>query len=128
MIFVSFGVSAFSIENLYKICKAYQANGFSFDNFSKTQVSNSLACISYLRGVKDLGSKNCRYLKISKEQGLITLPAFNVLSGYNANKENININALIASFNNYAENNTDKWEYNPTSYSEIFLSQKFPCK
>ena len=128
MIFISFGANALSIEDLYKHCKRFQTNGFSLDNLSEVQQTGAIACSMYLRGLIDLGWKNCKSLRILKEEGLINPQAFEGLSKVTANKMNVKINALIASFNNYAENYSENWSYSPTEFSHAFLSDKFPCK
>ena len=63
MIFISFEVSAFSVEDLYKRCKPFQNNGFAFDNLSEDQMQKGLMCLSYIKALIDLGGKNCMYLK-----------------------------------------------------------------
>jgi len=128
MIFISFGANAFTVENLYQNCKPYQNNGFEFDNLSNDQSNKALICIGYIRGVIDMGHKNCQYLRESYNIKSIDIMAFNSLSQFTANGLNPSINGTIASFNNFAENNVDKWKYRPTVFSAQFVGKNYPCK
>ena len=127
LIFISFGANAITVEKLYKFCKPYQNNGFQFDNLSSVQKNNAVGCLSYITGMVDKGSGTCRMIKEINKKKLIDKKQLNFLSSLIAN-ERAQINAIIASFNNYAENNTDKWKYTPGSYTYEFISKKFPCK
>ena len=50
-----------------------------------------------------------------------------VISNLTANKD-ASTEQVIASFTNYAENNTGEWKYSPFNYAFEFISKKFPCK
>lgn len=128
MIFMSYGASAAKIELMYKNCKPFQNNGFNFNNLNNEQYETSLMCVSYFRGMLDLGYKNCVYLKASHKNKLIDYKTFETLSYIIANRRNSNLNAVVAGFNKFAENNTDKWDAEIGAYSHIFISEKFPCK
>ena len=124
MIFISFGASAFTVEQVYKNCKPYQNNGFTIENLSLSQKQNALACVTYLRGLIDRGVTNCYYF--SQLKPYITKDMIKKLSGLLANGE-VSNNAVITSFINYAENNPDTWKHSPSTYSKRFINDKFPC-
>ena len=127
MIFISFGANALSVEKLYKDCKPYQSNGFSTKNLSFEKQISSIACLSYLRGIRDKGDLNCKYLKGIKKAKAIDIESLRVLSLLLANSK-ASISSVITSFINYAENHPENWKYTPDTYSKEYLSDKFPCK
>ena len=128
MIFVSFGANAFNIEDLYKKCKPFQNNGFTLDNLNETQQQNALMCLSHLDALRKLGYKNCAYLKKAYENKMINITAFETLSSLIANDKDTQINAVITSFVNFAENKPQKWKYTPSNYNEEFIGNIYPCK
>ena len=128
MIFISFGANAFTVEDLYKRCKPFQNNGFAFDNLSNDQMQKGLMCLSYIRGIIDLGGKNCIYLKSALKSKWIDKYALQNLSPFIANDPDVPINAAITSFVKFAENNTSKWGYSPSNYNDDFIGKDYPCK
>ena len=63
MIFIGFGASAITVEELYKDCKPLQNNGFAFENLKRNQMQAALACTAYLNGLADRGYVSCNHLK-----------------------------------------------------------------
>jgi len=127
MIFISFGASAVSVESLYKQCKPFQSNGFAFENLSTKNVQNAIGCFSYLAGLRDTGRSNCQMMREYNEMKFVDKNKLEIISSLSANA-NVHIDQVIASFTNYAENNTENWKYAPTIYASKFLYRKFPCK
>ena len=123
----SFGANSITIEQLYKNCKPYQNNGFSFENLSQSQASKAVSCFSYLGGMRDRGVANCVILKEVDKKNYIEKIRIKPLSSLIANAD-VNSNALITSFINFAENNTEKWKQGVWGNVIEFLSDKFPCK
>jgi len=128
MIFISFGAHAFSVETLYKYCKPYQNNGFSWDNLSKSKIQDGIICLSYFRGLGDAGYGTCDYLRRVYDRGLIDIKAFKTLSSLTANGKFGSVTQIITSFINFAENNPQHWKYSPYNYTNKFISEKFHCK
>jgi hypothetical protein len=133
MIFMSFGASAYTansynIETLYKYCKPYQNNRFIFKGLDRYQIENAIDCTAYVKGLIDLGYKNCLYLRqVYKEKG-IRMTASQILSDFIANETNVSINVVIKTFIKYAENNLKVWKYSPFNYTNVFLSKNYPRK
>ena len=119
--------ASISIEDLYKNCKPFQNNGFSFKNLSPSKRQKGLHCFSYLAGLRDKGNASCIFInEMNKDKDLdkINLELFSSLF---ANGD-ASINPLITSFINFAENNTDKWKQSVWVFSSEFIGKKFPCK
>ncbi len=131
MIFISFAASAYSIEDMYKYCKPLQNNGFQIESMDEKGQINALTCYSYMTAIKDLGSANCGILGVAKRSGADgqsgTFDTFNLVKDYMASGK-ADTNAVIASFNKFAENNPDKWVYKSSAYVKEYLSDVFPCK
>ena len=127
MIFMSFGANALTVERLYKNCRPFQNNGFEFKNLSDTQRKNAIACMSYLAGVRDAGVSHCDMLGEYKKMNFLDKEKLTIVSELSANA-NPNIDQVITSFTNYAENNTNHWNNSATSYANLYLYTKFPCK
>ena len=128
MIFISFGAHAFNVETLYKYCKPYQNNGFSWDNLSKSKIQDGIICISYFRGLGEAGYGTCDYFRRVYDRGLIDIKAFKTLSSLTANEKFGSVTQIITSFINFAENNPQHWKYSPYNYTNKYISEKFPCK
>jgi len=126
MIFMSFGAQAYKIEKIYKFCKPYQTAGFKADSLNISEKEYASVCLAYLKGITDLGFLNC--LTLSAINKNVTIPS-NVTGALyrNTNKEPPTYAALITSFINFAENNTNLWEDFVTLHADKFLGNKFPC-
>ena len=132
MIFISFGASAYTansynVETLYKNCKPYQNNGFIFDGLDRYQMENAIDCTAYVKGLIDLGYKNCQYLRIVYKEKGISMTTSKLLSDFIANETNVSIDTIIKAFIKYAENNPKVWKYSPVNYTNVFLSKNYPC-
>ena len=131
MIFTSFGASAYSIKVMYEYCKPFQNNGFQVKGMDDEGKIKGLTCVSYMTALKDLGITNCILLNQAKEIGADAqsgaFDTFNFVKEYMASGE-ADKYAVIASFNKFAENNPDKWEYKSAAYFREFVSDVFPCK
>ena len=133
MIFISFGANAFNIGDLYKYCKPYQSNGFNYNELTDNQQFNALQCLSSLKFMFNIGSKTCVYLQSfynsEKRVSRDLAKKLSFLSAVLANSSNWqkNINAVIASFNVFAENNSQLWNEDVTLHHDKFISNKFPC-
>ena len=102
-------------------------NGFSFENLSATKTQDAIGCMSYLAGIRDAGAVNCQFMREHFKTEFIDKKKLKIISNLSTNT-NADIDQLITSFTNYAENNTDKWKESPAFYARLFLYRKFPCK
>ena len=131
MIFISFGASAYSIKTMYEYCKPLQNNGFKMKGLDEERQVNGLTCSTYTIALKELGERNCIYLNIVKEMGADdksgTFDMFSMVKNTMASGK-ADVNAVVASFNKFAENNPDKWENKPSVHFKEFVSEVFPCK
>ena len=127
MIVISLGANSYTIEKLYENCKPFQNNGFSFEDLSPTKTLNATACFSYLSGLRDRGIENCKVMDEFGKRGFFDKRKLEVLSTFTANKM-VDVKQIIASFTNYAENNTENWQVTSSIYAYKFISKKFPCK
>ena len=131
MIFISFGASAYPIKKMYQYCKPYQNNGFQVKSMDAKGKINALTCVSYKTAIKDLGFYNCTLLNQAKGMGADDqtgpFDTFEMVKQTMASGK-AGINAVIASFNKFAENNPDKWKYKSAHFFKEFLSDVFPCK
>lgn len=130
IIFVSFGASAKNtggVEQYYKFCKPYVANGLSTKGMTEDQVIEFLICNNVLVVLMKRGDMNCKLLNGLRKQGDINDKQFSFLSMLTAN-EYVSPNPLITSFVTFAENNPDKWNKTLVGSTFDFLNRKFPCK
>ena len=131
MIFISFGANAYSIKVMYEYCKPLQNNGFKIESMDNQGQIDGLECWSYMTALKDLGFANCRILNLAKKHGADdqsgTYDTFNMVKDTMASGK-ADVNAVVASFNKFAENNPDKWKYKTAEYFKEFVSDVFPCK
>ena len=127
MIFISFGASALTIEKLYKDCKPFQSNGFEFNNLDSNQIQRAIACFSYLSGLKNSGFTNCIIMREFNRIKYVDKKKLDLISSLLTNA-NVDIDQVITSFTNYAENNTEFWKNELSNYARKFISKKFPCK
>ena len=123
----SFNANAVTIEQKYIHCKPYQNNGFSFENLSQSQINNTLQCLSYLAGIRDRGHANCLVMKTVNKKNILKKTRLKTLSFLTANAD-VNIDTLVTSFINYAENTTESWKEPVWGHTAQFISNKFPCK
>ena len=127
MIFISFGASALSVEELYKFCKPFQSNGFSLDNLSQNKVDKAFGCMAYIRGLAERGYVSCIYLRGFNKKELFEKTELEVIASLTANDKG-KVNPLITSFINFAENNPKKWKFAPYNYAYKFITNVYPCK
>lgn len=131
MLFISFGANAYSVKIMYEYCKPLQNNGFQLESMDNERQMDGLSCMTYMTAIRDLGVTNCVLLNVAKRSGADaqsgTFDTFNMAKDAMASGE-ADVNAVIASFNKFAENNPDKWKYKSASYFKEFLSDVFPCK
>ena len=129
--FVLFSFSASAndgtVEDYYKFCKPYQANGFSPEGLTSIQKTKSLLCHNSLVNLMKRGQLNCVILNKLRKNNEINDDQFLRLSSLIAN-EFVRPNPLITTFLNYAENNPDHWEAHISESTFYFLNKKYPCK
>lgn len=126
MIFISFGASATSVENLYKQCKPFQSNGFSYEGLSEKQKWDAVLCQKILNNIALRGTSNCYLLNAERKDGNINDRQFQKLTML-ANSPAYG-NSLVISFLKYAEANPNVWKTRIPVVSYWFLSKDFPCQ
>ena len=129
IVLFSFKVNALKIEKIYNMCKPFQSKGFSRESLTAFESDNAGNCISYLKGLADLGYTNCIALEAILKEGKdnLSLGALVVLKS-RANAEPKTYGALITSFINFAEENADLWDNFASIHVDKFLTNKFPCE
>ena len=128
MIFISFGAFGWSIGETYKLCKPYQNNGFEINGLSNMAQVNSTLCKTTFRMLINTGVRNCQIINLVKESNKdIKTNTLKVMSMMTSNS-NADMNAVITSFINFAENNTDDWSSLVSWSQHKFLNNKFPCE
>lgn len=129
IIFIVFSAQASKVEKKYKECKPFQSNGYKVQGLNITNAQAAISCTSYFRALIDSGAKNCLFLNMIKQlQKDISPQSLSLLKVTSTNHNNPNLTAVVTSFINFAENNTDKWSENVVFFTEEFLNNKFPCK
>ena len=129
IIFISFGANASSItvENLYKRCKPFQNNGYTFEGLTLPQKWEARICKDVLSSLALKGTASCHMLNILRKNQEITNKQFVRLAKLTANAPSIG-NPVITSFLKYAENNPNDWGLRVPVITMKFLSSDFPCK
>ena len=90
----------------------------------------------YFLGIVDTGTRNCIILQElhKHNKNSISPQVMDLLNDMTANADIIGkqgvqgIEAVITSFINFSENNTNKWQEHPPTFADKFLSNNFPCK
>lgn len=130
MIFISFGANADmkgNVEEYYKLCKPYVANGLSTKGMRDDQLLDFAICSNVLVGHMIRGDMNCKLLKNFRNAGDINSKQFRLLSIAFANKY-ASLNQIVTSFVGYAENNPNVWRETLAGNTVQFINLKFPCK
>lgn len=123
-----FEVYANNIEQLYKLCKTYQQNGFKIRSNKHSYQLNNVFCVSHFTAWVRAGKTQCDYLNVLQSQYPNTdQEIFEFLSTMTANKK-VTISQAVTSFLNWAENNSNEWEKPPVVFKHKFLHKKFPCE
>ncbi len=123
-------VFAVTNEYLYKACKPFAERGFSL---SEDQLWNDGICVGYIAAAIEQAEYLCQltpdYEDITSSwpdgdaarRGLFWAT---LLFGASATTKDLN--AVVQSFLNWAEQNPADWQYHPKS--TYWLASKFPCK
>ena len=130
MIFISFGATGqdYTIEKMFKNCKPLQSSGFNYKSIPKEALMRTVACKMYFDALVLAGVHVCGSLIGMKQRGYnVDTIEFKALRDLNSNDETKTF-PVIASFINFAENNTNLWKEMISQHKLEFLSTKFPCK
>lgn len=111
----------------YKICKAYQSNGFQLKNISDAE------CFIFFKGIIAVSKNLCITAQIyhnmwKKGDGKDNLTKSIILEQHSSSANLKDINSVITSFLNDAEKIPEVWDNPPTLMIQRWLNQKWQCK
>ena len=128
MIFISYGTNAKSITlgELYKQCKIYQNNGFTFKKLEGMDMFQSILCVKTFNTLFNEGEYLCVALK-NEHQRKPNSKSLSNIAKMRANSSPKDTSQGIMTFINYAEKHPKRWDKAYQFFRHEFMSYEYPC-
>jgi len=123
-----------STEELYSRCKPYANNGFNLEQLSEKDQFAAVSCVSYFTGSKAVSFEICLNAQKLYRMSLETTDikskrelevSSKLIGALGSDMVDVSVNAVIRSFINYADQNTQVWNVQPVTIS--YIASSWPC-
>ena len=113
---ISHHAKAADIETLVERCTPWADAGFSANSYD----SSAALCLGYFVATIELLGQLCTYSRNGDSGPVIRVYASDVLPSRNTK-------SAIRSFLNWANNNPQNWSYSAITFSDEYITSKWPC-